>query len=70
MSDIVREVDQETQHLMTRLSNLQQWCVLMTRKDSGGLPAADLIQETRCFIVERLYPRAIAALAAKGTGDE
>lgn len=56
--------DAETQDLMARLSDLQTWCALMGRKDSGGIHAADLIQETRAFIVSRLYPR--AALRAKG----
>jgi hypothetical protein len=55
--------DAETADLMARLSDLQQWCVLMSRKDSGGIPASSLIQDTRVFIVERLYPRAIAARA-------
>ena len=61
--------DAETAYLMQRLSNLQTWCVLMMRKDNGGVPAADLIQETRAFIVDRLYPRS-AALRAKGPGHE
>lgn len=53
--------DQETADLMNRLSDLQGWCALMARKDSGGIEAARLVQDARAFIVERLYPRAIAA---------
>ena len=53
--------DQETADLMQRLSDLQQWCFLMTQKDSGGLPAGQLVQDVRVFIVERLYPRAVAS---------
>lgn len=56
--------DQETADLMQRLSDLQQWCFLMTQKDSGGLPAGQLVQDVRVFIVERLYPR--AALSRTG----
>jgi hypothetical protein len=37
--------------IMRELSDLQQWCVLMSRKDRGGLPAADVIQRTRICIV-------------------
>jgi hypothetical protein len=37
--------------IMRELSDLQQWCVLMSRKDRGGMPAADLIQRTRICIV-------------------
>jgi hypothetical protein len=55
--------DAETFALMNELSGLQTWCVMMSRKDSGGVPAADLIQRTRAFIVERLYPNAVRALA-------
>ena len=57
--------DQETQEIMGKLSDLQQWCALMGRKDSGGVPAANLVADVRVFIVERLYPRAIAAKQAK-----
>lgn len=56
--------DQETHDLMHKLSDLQMWCVLMAQKDSGGTHAARLIQDTRAFIVERLYPGAIRARAA------
>jgi len=38
--------------ILSELSNLQAWCCLMARKDSGGLPAADLIQRTRICIIE------------------
>lgn len=54
--------DQETQDLMSRLSDLQMWCALMGRKDSGGPEAARLIQDTRAFIVERLYPNVVRAI--------
>lgn len=53
--------DLEVFQLMTRLSDLNQWCALMARKDSGGAEAARLVQDARCLIVERLYPRAMAA---------
>jgi hypothetical protein len=58
--------DRETFDLMKRLSDLQGWCVLMASKDSGGLPAAQLVQDVRAYIVERQYPRARAALQAAG----
>lgn len=45
--------DAETQDLLAELSNLQTWCTLMARKDSGGMPAYDLIQRTRIYIIER-----------------
>ena len=57
--------DLEVHSLMNRLSDLQAWCALMARKDSGGIAASQLIQDTRCLIVERLYPRAIAAKEAE-----
>lgn len=53
--------DLEVFQLMERLSDLTQWCALMMRKDSGGVEAARLVQDVRCLIVERLYPRAMAA---------
>lgn len=56
--------DEETQEIMSRLSDLHQWCALMGQKDSGGVPASMLVQDVRAFIVERLYPNAIAARAA------
>lgn len=49
--------DEEVANLMAELSRLQTWCVMMMRKDSGGMPAADLVQRTRVLIVERLYPK-------------
>lgn len=47
--------DQRTADLMQRLSDLQTWCVLMARFDSGGASAASLVQETRAFIVDRMF---------------
>ena len=47
--------DQEVQDIMNRLSDMQTWCFLMTRKDSGGMEAGRLVQDVRCLIVERLY---------------
>lgn len=60
MSEVQRKFpggapDAETHALMARLSDLQMWCALMAQKDSGGVPAAQLIQETRAFIVERVF---------------
>ena len=52
-----RSVDPETAALLDELSNLQSWCVMMTRKDSGGLPAADLVQRTRIHLIERCKVR-------------
>jgi hypothetical protein len=57
--------DLEVFQIMQRLSDLTQWCALMARKDSGGTEAARLVQDVRCLIVERLYPRAIAAKAER-----
>lgn len=52
--------DQETFDLMNRLDDLQTWTLLMT---THGAPKAreamTLVQDVRCFIVERLYPNAI-----------
>lgn len=62
--------DLETHELMNRLQDLQMWCALMGRKDSGGVEAARLVQDTRAFIVERLYPNAIAARKLPTTGGE
>jgi len=47
-----RKALEEVSGILEELSNLQTWCVLMARKDSGGLPAADLIQRTRILIIE------------------
>ena len=46
------ERDPETSELLAELSGLQTWCVMMSTKDSGGMPAADLIQRTRIHIIE------------------
>lgn len=53
--------DAEVAAIMSELSDLQTWCVMMMRKDSGGMPAAELVQRTRVLIVERLYPAARAS---------
>ena len=47
----------ETQALMAELSNLQSWCALMSRKDSGGMAACDLIQRARVHIMELVKVR-------------
>lgn len=51
--------DAQVASVMERLSDLQTWCALMARKDSGGMAAFDLIQETRALIADRLYTQAI-----------
>ena len=51
--------DLEVFELMNRLSDLQAWCALMARKDSGGMEAAKVVQDARSLIVERTYPNAI-----------
>ena len=49
--------DQETHDLMAALSDLQTWTVLLATK---GVPKAaqamDLVQQTRAFIVSRVFP--------------
>jgi len=52
--------------LMRRLSDLQMWCILMSRKDSGGQAAYDLVQETRAFIAQHHLGRARAMEANDG----
>lgn len=52
--------DQETFDLMCKLDDLQTWMTLMMCKQvPRAREASDLVQETRAFIVSRLYPRAI-----------
>lgn len=54
--------DQETFDLMKDLDRMQGWATaLMCRQTPGAREAYDLCQRTRAFIVERLYPNAIAA---------
>jgi hypothetical protein len=59
--------------IMRELSDLQQWCVFMSRKDRGGMPAADLIQRTRICIVnlrkDRTRARATPLPSARRTND-
>ena len=48
--------DQETADLMAELDRLQTWTtLLMCRQVPMAREAYDLVQRTRCFIVERLY---------------
>ena len=48
--------DQETFDLMVELDRLQTWTtLLMGRQVPMAREAYDLVQRTRCFIVERLY---------------
>ena len=49
--------------LLRELSDLQTWCACMAAKDSGGMPAYDLIQRTRIALIA-LKPLASAALKA------
>jgi len=49
--------DAEVAALMEELSRLQTWTVmLMCKQMPGAQEAGDLVQRTRCLIVERLYP--------------
>lgn len=53
--------DAEVQGIMEELDRLQTWTVLLTARSNpvpGAREAMDLIQRTRCLIVERLYPNA------------
>ena len=53
--------DQETVDLMHDLSRMQTWAtVLCSRQTPGAREALDLLQRTRCYIVERQYPQARA----------
>ncbi len=63
--------DLEVHQIMDRLGDLQLWCAAMARKDNGGIEAARLVQDTRCLIVERIYPQAKAArLTSTDKGNE
>ena len=49
--------DQEVAAIMHDLSRMQTWTVMLaTRQTPGASEAMDLVQRTRCLIVERLYP--------------
>lgn len=51
--------DEEVAALMEELSRMQHWAVMLTARQDptpGAREAMDLIQRTRCLIVERLYP--------------
>lgn len=55
MTDLAKLADGLTENpdqVLRELSDLQTWCALMSSKDSGGVPAADLIQRTRILIIE------------------
>jgi hypothetical protein len=66
-----RKALEEANGILEELSNLQTWCVLMARKDSGGLPAADLIQRARILIIEMRRTSVPAAiLKTKAQNDE
>jgi|GEM_PF-4205124 len=54
--------DEEVAALMEELSELQTWTtLLMCRQTPGAREAMDLVQRTRCLIVERLYPANLGA---------
>ena len=48
----IARLSENADEILVALSNLQAWCCLMSRKDSGSLSAADLIQRTRILIIE------------------
>jgi hypothetical protein len=48
-----RSTDDEASELLDQLSRLQTWCILQARHDRGASAAADLVQLTRVFIIER-----------------
>jgi hypothetical protein len=51
--------DFEVAALMERLSKLQTWTTLLVcHQVDGAREAMTLVQDTRCLIVERLYPGA------------
>ncbi|WBO23908.1 hypothetical protein [Sphingomonas abietis] len=52
-----RNCDPEVAQIMDELSKLQTWLVLQGARQGGQLEmsAADLIQRTRCLIVERCF---------------
>lgn len=52
--------DEETADMMARLDKLQTWLILKCSRANGDrefLSAHQLIQDTRAFIVERLYAK-------------
>jgi hypothetical protein len=60
--------DTEVAELMHDLSRMQTWAVMLaTRQTPGAREAMDLIQRTRCLIVERLYPSNVTARANTST---
>lgn len=66
--------DAEVAELMHDLSRMQTWSTMLATKGTpGAREAMDLIQRTRCLIVERLYAsnRAPSKLPGqeKGEGD-
>lgn len=51
--------DFEIAALMERLNKLQTWVTLLACRQVGGATEAmSVVQDTRCLIVERLYPGA------------
>jgi hypothetical protein len=62
--------DQETHDLMHDLSRMQTWAVaLACSRTPGAREAMDLLQRTRCFIVERVFPSANRGLTPSGASD-
>lgn len=48
-----RSTDDEASALLDELSRLQTWCIMQARHDPHATGAADLVQRTRVFIIER-----------------
>lgn len=61
--------DKETEDLMHDLSRMQTWSVVLaSRQTPGAREAMDLIQRTRCYIVERMYQSPPAPRVGEGEG--
>jgi hypothetical protein len=60
-----RGCDDEVAGIMEELSRLQTWMTILTcqmRSDATPRAAIDLIQRTRCLIVERCFDRPKTAI--------
>jgi len=54
-----RSTDDEASALLDDLSKLQTWCIMQASRDRNAAGAADLVQRTRVFIIERCKRQSI-----------
>jgi hypothetical protein len=67
-----RSTDDEASAIVDALANLQTWCVMQSRASNprDALAAADLVQRTRCLIIERCKKPTPTTVAAERGGRD